>query len=242
MSFGRGGPFSGGPVQLSVPPVTPWMRRLFWILGVAFALQLIVGAASPEAEVALIVWLGASTEFVVGRGAVWQLVTYALLHGGLFHLLTNFLGLWMFGAEVEWRLGPRRFPLLFVCCVAGGGLAHVLIGLFTGGNAPVIGASAGVLGVVFAFILANPDRTVMLLIPPIPMKARTLGWIVLAIDLVGAIQANAANRGVAHLAHLGGIATAWIFLRWQRRPPLPKIRFRRKPPLRVVRRDDEWFH
>jgi len=145
----------------------------------------------------------------------WQLVSYAFLHGGWLHLGLNMYALWMFGRELEYIWGPRRFAIYYFACVVGAALAHLVVAeflLMQGGQAyPVIGASGGVFGLLLAFGMLFPRVQLMLLFPPIPIEAR---WFVIgygAIELFAGVTGSA--EGVAHFAHLGGMFTGWLLLR-----------------------------
>ena len=102
-----------------------------------------------------------------------------------------------------------------------------------GSQAPVLGASGIVFGMITAFAMSDPHRVVMLLIPPIPMKARTLVIVYGAIELV--LGATGLQPGVAHFAHLGGMLFGWLLIRyWRGQPPFGKGGPRRPRP-RIVR-------
>ena len=158
----------------------------------------------------------------------WQLVSYGFLHAGMFHLMFNMLVLYMFGAPLEHTWGPRRFLTYFLVCVAGAGLCQLVVvswSLAQGGMPyPTLGASGGVYGVLLAFGMLFPNHRVMLLIPPIPMKARTLVIAMGVIELIAGISGT--RSGVAHFAHLGGMLFGWLLIQqWRGRPP-----FSRRPP------------
>ncbi len=228
-------------MTLAFPPVTPMIRRILWTLGIAFALQWIVlypflGKWTVDA------WFALSPVGVL-HGYAWQLVTYALLHGGLMHLLMNMLGIWMFGGDVERLFGSRRLLVYFVLCVVGGGVTHVLVGLLAGNPVGVIGASGGVLGLVLAFALFYPDRMVFIFPLPFPIRARTMALIYMVLDLWGAIQGNPGG-GIAHFAHLGGALTGFLYIAAWRGwgPTLAAIGIRRRRRFRVVRDDRDPWH
>lgn len=212
MSYYRG-PQAG--YTLAFPPVTPVIKALLIGLAAAFAAQFLIekllGMALVQAWLALQPALLFAPPF-----AVWQLVTYALLHGGLWHLLMNLLGLWMFGGDVERVMGPRRLAGLLFTAVLSGGLAHVAVSLLAGRSVPVVGASAGVLGLVMAFAMYFPERQMFLFPLPVPIPAWVMALIYGALNLYGAIEANPGNR-IAHVAHLGGLAGGWVFVLLTRR-------------------------
>ena len=103
----------------------------------------------------------------------WQLLTYGFLHGNLMHIAFNMFALWMFGQDLERLWGPRRFLTYFLVCVVGAGFVQLLVAGWQGGRYPTVGASGGVFGILLAFGLTFPNRMVMLIFPPIPMRAIT---------------------------------------------------------------------
>ena len=142
---------------------------------------------------------------------IWQLLTYGFLHGSLTHLIFNMFALYMFGGEIERLLGARRFLTYYLVCVAGAAIAQVLV--LAGSNrppVPTVGASGGVFGLLLAFGMAFPRRQIMLLFPPIPMQA----W--LFVTLYGLLElylgVTGSGQGVAHFAHLGGMAAGYVML------------------------------
>ncbi len=205
-------------MTIQVPPITPMLRLIMWTLVVCFALQsfseLLFEYQTPTT------WLQLSRVGVTEHLALWQLVTYALLHGGIWHLLMNLLGLWMFGGDVERVLGSRGFVRYLVICIVGGGVAYLATAMLTGSNSPVIGASAGVLGVLVAFAVFFPERELFLFPLPFPIKARTLALIYGAIDLYNAMASNLGHSAattsgggvVAFTAHLGGMLVGFLYL------------------------------
>ncbi len=149
---------------------------------------------------------------------IWQIVTYAFLHGGWEHIFFNMFGLYMFGSEVERVLGAQRFLIYYFACVMGAALLHLLVTQLQGAAlVPTLGASGGVFGVLLAFGMFFPQRRILLLFPPIPMKAwvfvTVYGLIELVMGVFGSMQ------GVAHFAHLGGMLAGFLLLMyWRLRP------------------------
>jgi membrane associated rhomboid family serine protease len=217
----------------NIPPVT---KALLIANGVAFALQLLLG---NDVFGAFMLWpLGDASldPYAQAQGFLpWQLLTYGFLHGNLPHLLFNMLALLMFGAPLEYTWGNRRFATYYVTCVAGAGLCQLVVASWmlseTGLAYPTVGASGGVFGLLLAYGMLFPNQRVMLLIPPIPMKARTLVIVYGVITLLLGITGTA--PGVAHFAHLGGMLFGWLLIRyWRGQPPFG----RRGPPRpRIVR-------
>ncbi|MBI3374074.1 MAG: rhomboid family intramembrane serine protease [Betaproteobacteria bacterium] len=145
----------------------------------------------------------------------WQLVTYGFLHGSLGHLFFNMLGLYMFGSDVERLFGSRFFTAYYLACVVTAAATHLVVNFWIGGPpAPTVGASGGVYGLLLAYGMYFPRRMVMLIIPPIPMRARTFVFVFGALELFLGVTGTAA--GIAHFAHLGGMLGGWLMLR--RRP------------------------
>lgn len=140
---------------------------------------------------------------------VWQLVTYMFLHASLGHIFFNLFALWMFGQSLENFWGTRRFTVYYFLTGIGAALLHMLIG---GGGAPTLGASGAVYGILLAFGMMFPERRIMLLFPPIPIKAKYFVAIFGVIELVSGI--SRANSGVAHFAHLGGMLVGFILIKY----------------------------
>ena len=145
----------------------------------------------------------------------WQLLTYAFLHGSLMHLAFNLYALYMFGSEIERLLGGRRYLTYYGVCVLGAAAAQLLVAHLSHSDPrPTVGASGGIFGLLLAFGLAFPNRRLMLLFPPIPMPA----W--LFVTLYGALElilgATGSNTGVAHFAHLGGMAAGFLLIAYWR--------------------------
>ena len=148
----------------------------------------------------------------------WQLVTYSFLHGGLTHLAFNMFALWMFGGELERVWGARRVAMAYFASVVSGGAAQLLVGgLFGAGGGPVVGASAGVFGILLAYALVFPNRTIVPLIPPIPMPARVFVLLYAVLELV--LGVTGTQAGVAHFAHLGGLLGGWLVYKYGRARP-----------------------
>jgi len=140
----------------------------------------------------------------------WQLLTYGFLHGGLMHLAFNMFMLWMFGRELELLMGPRRFLTYYLTCVIGAGVVQLIVAAMQGGNYPTVGASGGVFGLLLAFGMAFPNRMIMLLFPPIPMKAKYMVILFGVLELYLGLSGRA--PGIANFAHLGGMLFGFLLL------------------------------
>ena len=216
-----------------LPPVT---QALLIANVVVFLLQMAVGDA---ALAPLMLWPLGMGDGGLFTGAPefrpWQLLTYGFMHGSFSHMLFNMIALYMFGAALEHTWGNRRFLTYYIVCVVGAGLLQLLVGWWTmsnGGNAyPTVGASGGVFGLLLAYGMLFPNHRLMLLFPPIPMKARTFVILYGAIELM--LGFTGLQPGVAHFAHLGGMLFGWLLIRyWRGQPPFGK---RRPPGPRIVR-------
>jgi len=138
---------------------------------------------------------------------IWQLITYMFLHGDFTHIFFNMFALWMFGAEIENYLGSRKFISFYFTCGIGAAIANLLLSPLFYTPAPTLGASGAVYGVLLAFAVLCPDRHIYLyFLLPIKVKYFVACYILLEIFAVGS------NDFVAHLAHLGGALTGYIFI------------------------------
>lgn len=147
---------------------------------------------------------------------VWQLLSYGFLHGDLGHIFFNMFGLWMFGRDIERTLGAQRFAIYYLTCVVGAGVVQLVVAMLQGGVYPTVGASGGVFGLLLAYAMFFPDRTVMLLIPPIPMRAKYFVLFYGLLELYLGVSGRA--PGVANFAHLGGMLFGFMLLRhWRAR-------------------------
>lgn len=160
-------------------------------------------------------WLyfnGALFPQMVAHGKVWQIFTYMFLHdlSSPMHILFNMFGLWMFGRIFEPHWGFRRFLRFYFLCGVGGAVASMLAYLVFGGDfaAPIVGASAAVLGLLIAFSVTFPEQYIYLYFA-IPVKARYIGIGVVVIDILSNFLSDAR---IASQAHLGGMATAYLLL------------------------------
>ena len=158
---------------------------------------------------------------VVSRFHFWQLLTYAFLHGGFFHLFLNMYALWLFGTRMELLWGSKAFAIYYFVCVIGAGVTQLLVAYQGSGVEniyPTIGASGGVFGLLLAFGLSFPNEKLMLVFPPVVLKAKWFVLIYAAVELYFGVTGTLA--GVAHFAHLGGMLFGYILIRyWHNHPP-----------------------
>ena len=190
-----------------MPPVPPVTKALMLICTAVFCLQFFL-----PLEYFLALWPVPSGQFWP-----WQVLSYAFLHGGTFHLFFNMLGLWMFGAELEYLWGRRRFLQFMTAGVLAAAAAQLLFTAVTGSRMPTVGASGALFALLLAYGMLFPNRIIMPLFPPIPMKARTFVIVFGGLEL---LLGYWDRTGVAHFAHLGGMVGGFLMIRyWRRQPP-----------------------
>ena len=159
---------------------------------------------------------------------LWSAITYTFVHYGIWHLALNMYALVVFGPRLEAAMGTRAFALYFLWCGLGGAMFHLLF-VRTG---LLVGASAAVFGVMFAYCQQWP-RDEIALLGAIPMRAWTLVAVLmganLALGLYGAGNPAAGGEYLAYLAHLGGLAFAWLYFRTPPAASLDRLRPRISP-------------
>ncbi|MDH3413658.1 MAG: rhomboid family intramembrane serine protease [Gammaproteobacteria bacterium] len=153
----------------------------------------------------------------------WQVLSYAFLHANVLHLAFNMFGLWMFGSELERVWGSRRLGVFLAVSALAAAAAQLLVTTLLGSSAPTIGASGGLFGLLIGFAMVFPQRTVTLLLPPIPMPAWLFVTLYGLIELTLGVTGTA--TGVAHFAHLGGLVGGWSVVRyWRGQAPFGRKR------------------
>ena len=190
----------------SLPPVT---QALLLINVGMFCLQFVLGFVVDRF---LALW-------PIGAGFLpWQIVTYGFLHGGLEHLCFNMLGLWIFGSELERLWGQKRFLQFYMASVVTAATCQLAVHAVMGDGGVTVGASGGIFGLLLGYAMMFPHRTIVPLIPPIPMNAKTYVLIFGTLELLFGLFGR--NSGIAHFAHLGGILGGWLMIRyWRGQPP-----------------------
>lgn len=216
----------------NIPPVT---RNILIINVICFLMQEVLKSQGIDVTD----WLG--LHFILAENFnVFQFISYMFLHGGFTHLFFNMFSLWMFGGLIERTLGTKRFLLYYFVCGIGAGIcqeiwqmsqyyienmsAYSFVQDPDGSTIPMtmylnkwttIGASGACYGVLLAFGMLYPNERIMLLLPPIPMKAKYFVAGYAAIEL---FSAYSSNDNIAHLAHLGGMLFGWLLLvYWKRK-------------------------
>ena len=158
--------------------------------------------------------------------SLWSALTYSFAHYGFWHLAVNVFALLTFGPRLESVMGTRAFTLYFLWCALGGAIAHLLF-VRTG---VLVGSSAAVLGVMFGYAQHWPDDE-LALFGVVPVRAWTM-IVLLAVANFGVGMAAASELGderTLYLAHLGGVAFAWLYLRTPPAASIERLRQRISP-------------
>lgn len=184
------------------------VSNLIMLNVLAFLITLLLPQYLPWIDSHLALWYWGAPNF-----SPLQFVSYMFLHAGLSHLFFNMFALWMFGRQLEYDLGSRRFLIYYLICGMGAGVLNLLVMQFTGDYGVTIGASGAVFGILLAFGLIHPNERLLLLIPPIPIKAK---YFVMAYGALELIQGFAVSDNVAHFAHLGGMLFGALLLYYWR--------------------------
>ncbi len=207
--------FSSRPYVNRYLPSNRFPTGLKWLLIVnigIFALSYILQPSGTNSFLQNFVLVPAQ---VVQTYAIWQLVTYMFLHAGIGHILWNMLALWLFGAELERLWGTARFLRFYFACGVSAGLTVVVAAYIFGGiGLGTVGSSGAIFGILVAYALMFPDRTILFGFL-IPMKSKYFVMIMGAIVFLQSYTATVGGQrsGVAVLAHLGGLAAGYIYLR-----------------------------
>ena len=219
--FGRG--------AFATPPITLNLIIANFVVWLACAI-LPIGDAIRE--YGMLYWVGSE------KFHLYQFFTYMFLHADFQHMFFNMFSLWMFGRTLEIDLGPKKFLTYFFVCGVGAALLHMGVAavewlnikshiaaeatamgvsaaqlankIFT--NHAMLGASGAVMGVVMSFGVLHPNAMVMLMFPPIPMKAKWFVAVFLVIEFSAGVVG--VSDSVAHFAHLGGMLWGWLLLRY----------------------------
>lgn len=255
--FGGGGG-SGGPMLVGSSSPRHWLYS-YWLIAINVAIYVLDAIlAKSGGGRPLHAWGYFSAEMAFEHGQVWRVITYEFLHADAGHIFANMLGLFWFGPMVEYYLGSRRFLAMYLLCgLAGVGMYLALWGLGTvlpelpgtlhhAASKGMVGASAGVVGVVIAAARVAPNAMVLFMMI-VPMRLRTLAWVTVLMDLAMVLSNNWNAGGSA--GHLGGAAAGLLLITWPRsldfadRFRLPRLPRRSgggaSPRTRVGRREQE---
>jgi membrane associated rhomboid family serine protease len=237
--------YGGGNKMGFGPPVTPNIIKNLLIANlVVFITQhLTLNTAANITNLGVVspadVWLGFE---------VWRPFTYMWLHSlnSPLHLIFNMFTLWMFGSQMALHWGDERFLRFYLVCGVGAGFLIATVpfipylmgfGFMSNPTMPTLGASGAVMGCLLAYSFTWPDRTIQLLIPPVPIKAI---WL---IPLLFFMEMFSGPSNISHVGHLGGAVVGWVYLvREGRTPGAPTMntlkfrwkRYRTRQKLRAV--------
>jgi membrane associated rhomboid family serine protease len=167
----------------------------------------------------------------------WQqafsFLSFMFLHGGFLHLLGNMWSLYIFGDNVEDRLGPVRYLFFYLLCGLASGLSHLLLNL--GSNVPTIGASGAIAGVMGAYFLIQPNARILTLVPVlfIPLFIEIPAFVFLGVwfllQFLSAAGSSGATSGIAWWAHIGGFVFGMIFLKIFQQVPVTGLTRKMQP-------------
>jgi len=209
---GMGAPPSGGGSNIFAR--APGWSMTTWIIVVNIVVHIFAVIIIPNNRVYEFGNLNVYDTFQ--RLEVWRLITFQFLHdpNSIMHILFNMFGMWVFGPMVERYLGGKKYLAFYLMCGLAGGVLFTLLTLIgalpNGVHSQLIGASAGVFGVIVACAFVSPNSVIMLLFPPIPMKMRTFAYGYVAIALFSMLTGS--NAG-GNAAHIGGAIAGYYFIR-----------------------------
>lgn len=221
------GQFGGG--YLGTPPITKNLIIANFIVWLACAILPIGNAIR---EYGMLYWIGSE------KFHAYQFFTHMFMHADFSHMFFNMFSLWMFGRMLEIDLGPKRYIIFYLVSALGASMMQMGVAyiewlsvkarlaetaaaygvsaaqlanqVFT--NYAMLGASGAVMAVMMSFGVMHPNSMVMLMFPPIPMKAKWLVVIFIVIEFLAGVQGS--TDGVAHFAHLSGMLWGWLLLRY----------------------------
>jgi len=192
-------------------------RGVKWLIGINLGVFLVCYLGGESIQRPVSVLLALSAEAAIRDFLIYQVFTYMFVHFGVMHVLFNMLGLWFFGAPIEGAWGTRRFVKFYLYCgLAAGACVLVVNMLVRDWGTPTLGASGAIFGVLVAFGILYPDAVILMFFL-FPMKAKYAVIIYVAVELLATFGPN---TGVSTVAHLGGAAFAYVFLKYR----LPVLR------------------
>lgn len=204
-STGRG---QAGGGQARVTPVVKWLLILNVAVFFGDALFL---------KNRLFIWGAFTIDSALWHGRWWEFLTFQFLHAGVLHLMLNMVALFIFGPWMERWWGSRRFVVFYLLCGVAGAAFYALLwklGMFPSEDADttLIGASAGIYGILMGVAMIAPNLRVMLIFPPIEMSMRRMAMLVLGIAVV-VVLFNLRNAG-GEAGHLGGAILGLLLVRF----------------------------
>ena len=196
--------FQSNPGEVSYKP-TLFTNAIKVIISVNFCIFVLQSLSQSEAL--FFPLFGLVPKLVWSDRMIWQPFTYLFLHGGVWHVLINMFVLWMFGGELERLWGKHEFIKFYFITGIGSGLVTMLFDLES--MTPIVGASGAVYGVLLAYGLTYPNRTVYLY-GIIPVKSI---WFVLGIGLIAFMSSFNNISQISHMTHLSGMLIGYFMLK-----------------------------
>jgi membrane associated rhomboid family serine protease len=197
-----------------MPPLPPVTKVLMLVCVGVYSIDYLLGQTLQS--------LFALWPLASGAFWPWQVVTYAFLHGSTLHLFFNMLGLWMFGSEIERLWGHKRYLQFLLASLLSAALVQLVWTAMIHSPAPTVGASGALFGLLLAYAMLFPNRTIMPLFPPIPMKAKVFVAVFGSLELLLGLYGGS---GIAHFAHLGGMLGGFLMIRyWRGQAPFGRRR------------------
>jgi membrane associated rhomboid family serine protease len=206
--------FQSDPGQFSYKPAL-FTDAIKILVSINFGIFLLQTIARTEGM--FFPLFGLVPKLVWSEFMLWQPFTYLFFHGSIWHVLINMFVLWMFGSELERLWGKEHFLKFYFVTGVGAGLVTMIIGLNS--TTPIVGASGAVYGVLLAYGLTYPNRTVYLY-GIIPIKSL---WFVIGIGVIAFMSSFDNVSQISHLTHLSGMVIGYLMLK------------------RPVRFNDLWF-
>jgi membrane associated rhomboid family serine protease len=206
--------FQSDPGQFSYKPAL-FTDAIKILVSINFGIFLLQTIARTEGM--FFPLFGLVPKLVWSEFMLWQPFTYLFFHGSIWHVLINMFVLWMFGSELERLWGKEHFLKFYFVTGVGAGLVTMIIGLNS--TTPIVGASGAVYGVLLAYGLTYPNRTVYLY-GIIPIKSL---WFVIGIGVIALMSSFDNVSQISHLTHLSGMVIGYLMLK------------------RPVRFNDLWF-
>jgi membrane associated rhomboid family serine protease len=180
-------------------------KALWWMIGINVVMYLVVAQPGSQLYYSLALQMAD-----IRNLQLYELVSSLFLHAGFSHILFNMWGLFLFGALVAPHLGTKKFIALYMISGIVGNLLWILFNWNSAGA--LVGASGAVFGVMLAAAMIEPDQEFVMLLFPVPIKAKTMAIVYAVLEIIQELSKSQA--GVAHLAHLGGFIGAYIFLKF----------------------------
>ena len=196
--------FQSNPGQLSYKP-SLFTDAIKTLISVNFAIFILQSISSSE--IMFFSNFGLVPKLVWSQLKIWQPFTYMFFHGDIWHVLINMFVLWMFGSELERAWGKKNFLRFYFTTGVGSGLGTMLFGLQS--TIPIVGASGAIYGVLLAYGVMFPNRTVYLY-GIIPIKSI---WFVIGIGVIAFFSSFNNFTNISHLTHLFGMIIGYLYLK-----------------------------